>query len=204
MHPGPMNRGVEIDPLVADSPAVADRQASALRARGAWPSSTTYSPAAPSGFRHSPRRRWRDALAEGSTRRERRRPRRARAGSGGGHRRAARGAHRRQGRSPRSPRRSTQTTTASSRPTGSSSRRRSSTRTSTSAPPGREDEETVASGTAAAAAGGYCAILAMPNTDPVVDSAATLGALVESARKERGGADRLPRRDHARPAPGRS
>ncbi len=50
--------------------------------------------------------------------------------------------------------------------------------------PGREDEETVASGTAAAAAGGYCAILAMPNTDPVVDSAATLGALVESARAE--------------------
>src|SRR6266540_1378231 len=33
--------------------------------------------------------------------------------------------------------------------------------------PGREDEETVASGTAAAAARGYCAILAMPNTDPV-------------------------------------
>ena len=50
--------------------------------------------------------------------------------------------------------------------------------------PGREDEETVASGTAAAAAGGYCAILAMPNTDPVVDSGATLGALVETARAE--------------------
>ncbi|HKU57245.1 MAG TPA: dihydroorotase [Gaiellaceae bacterium] len=50
--------------------------------------------------------------------------------------------------------------------------------------PGREDEETVASGTAAAAAGGFCAILAMPNTDPVVDSAATLGALVETARRE--------------------
>src|SRR4029079_7758072 len=50
--------------------------------------------------------------------------------------------------------------------------------------PGREDEETVASGTAAAAAGGYCAILAMPNTDPVVDSAATLGALVDTARAE--------------------
>jgi len=50
--------------------------------------------------------------------------------------------------------------------------------------PGREDEETIASGTSAAAAGGYCAILAMPNTDPVVDSAATLGALVESARAE--------------------
>jgi dihydroorotase len=50
--------------------------------------------------------------------------------------------------------------------------------------PGREDEETIASGTAAAAAGGYCAILAMPNTEPVVDSAATLGALVEDAKTE--------------------
>src|SRR5207253_8235469 len=50
--------------------------------------------------------------------------------------------------------------------------------------PGREDEETIASGTAAAACGGFCAILAMPNTDPVVDSAATLGALVETARRE--------------------
>ncbi len=50
--------------------------------------------------------------------------------------------------------------------------------------PGREDEETIASGTAAAAAGGYCAILAMPNTDPIVDSAAVLGALVELARVE--------------------
>jgi dihydroorotase len=50
--------------------------------------------------------------------------------------------------------------------------------------PGREDEETIASGTAAAAAGGYCALLAMPNTDPVVDSAAVLGSLVERAREE--------------------
>jgi dihydroorotase len=50
--------------------------------------------------------------------------------------------------------------------------------------PGREDEETIASGTAAAAAGGYCAILAMPNTDPVVDSAAVLGSLVEQARAD--------------------
>jgi dihydroorotase len=50
--------------------------------------------------------------------------------------------------------------------------------------PGREDEETIASGTAAAAAGGFCAILAMPNTDPVVDSAAVLGALVELAQAE--------------------
>jgi len=50
--------------------------------------------------------------------------------------------------------------------------------------PGREDEETIASGTAAAAAGGYCAILAMPNTDPVVDSAAVLGSLRETAGRE--------------------
>jgi dihydroorotase len=50
--------------------------------------------------------------------------------------------------------------------------------------PGREDEEDIASGTRAAAAGGYCAILAMPNTDPVIDSAAVLGALVERAEVE--------------------
>jgi dihydroorotase len=50
--------------------------------------------------------------------------------------------------------------------------------------PGREDEETIRSGTEAAAAGGYCAILAMPNTEPVVDSAAVLGALVEQAHSD--------------------
>ena len=50
--------------------------------------------------------------------------------------------------------------------------------------PGREDEEDIASGTRAAAAGGYCAILGMPNTDPVVDSAAVLGALIERAEVE--------------------
>jgi dihydroorotase len=50
--------------------------------------------------------------------------------------------------------------------------------------PGREDEETIRSGTRAAAAGGYCAVLAMPNTEPMVDSAAVLGALVETAREQ--------------------
>jgi dihydroorotase len=50
--------------------------------------------------------------------------------------------------------------------------------------PGREDEEDIATGTRAAAAGGYCAILGMPNTDPVVDSAAVLGALIERAEVE--------------------
>src|SRR3954447_767742 len=50
--------------------------------------------------------------------------------------------------------------------------------------PGREDEETVASGTVAAAAGGYCAILAMPNTDPVVDDAEVLRSLRTRAAEE--------------------
>jgi dihydroorotase len=50
--------------------------------------------------------------------------------------------------------------------------------------PGREDEETIASGTAAAAAGGYCAILAIPNTDPVVDDADVLRSLRARAAEE--------------------
>jgi dihydroorotase len=47
--------------------------------------------------------------------------------------------------------------------------------------PGREDEEEIDSGTRAAAAGGYCAILAMPNTDPVVDTASVLRSLPRPA-----------------------
>ncbi len=50
--------------------------------------------------------------------------------------------------------------------------------------PGREDEEDIETGTRAAAAGGYGAILAMPNTDPVVDTASILGSLRERARGE--------------------
>ena len=50
--------------------------------------------------------------------------------------------------------------------------------------PGREDEEDIETGTRSAAAGGYGAILAMPNTDPVVDSASILGSLRERARAE--------------------
>ena len=50
--------------------------------------------------------------------------------------------------------------------------------------PGREDEETIASGTAAAAAGGYCAILAMPNTEPVVDDPETVRGLRARALAE--------------------
>ena len=40
--------------------------------------------------------------------------------------------------------------------------------------PGREDEETIATASAAAAAGGYTALCAMPNTDPVADTASVV------------------------------
>ena len=50
--------------------------------------------------------------------------------------------------------------------------------------PGREDEEDIDSGTRAAAAGGFCAIIAQPNTDPVVDRGPVLAALRERARRE--------------------
>ena len=50
--------------------------------------------------------------------------------------------------------------------------------------PGQEHKETMESGTAAAASGGYCAVVAMPNTDPVVDSVAVLGSLIELARRQ--------------------
>jgi dihydroorotase len=48
--------------------------------------------------------------------------------------------------------------------------------------PGQEYKETIETGSASAAAGGYCAIVAMPNTDPTVDSAAVLGSLTQRAR----------------------
>jgi dihydroorotase len=50
--------------------------------------------------------------------------------------------------------------------------------------PGREDEEDIESGTRAAAAGGFCCVVAMPNTNPVVDSAPVLRSLHERARIE--------------------
>jgi dihydroorotase len=50
--------------------------------------------------------------------------------------------------------------------------------------PGDEDEEDIASGTRAAAAGGFVAILAMPNTTPVVDSAAVLNGLMTRAAEQ--------------------
>ncbi|MGH2946737.1 MAG: dihydroorotase, partial [Solirubrobacteraceae bacterium] len=50
--------------------------------------------------------------------------------------------------------------------------------------PGQEHKEDIDSGTRAAAAGGYVAVVAMPNTDPVVDSASVLRSLREQARRE--------------------
>jgi dihydroorotase len=50
--------------------------------------------------------------------------------------------------------------------------------------PGQEHKETLESGTRAAAAGGYVAVVAMPNTEPVVDSASVLLSLREQARRE--------------------
>jgi dihydroorotase len=50
--------------------------------------------------------------------------------------------------------------------------------------PGQEHKEDLDSGTRAAAAGGYVAVVAMPNTDPVVDSAPVLLSLREQARRE--------------------
>ncbi len=53
--------------------------------------------------------------------------------------------------------------------------------------PGGEHKETIATGAAAAAAGGFTAVCAMPNTDPVIDSPATVG-FVAAAGRAAGGA----------------
>jgi dihydroorotase len=50
--------------------------------------------------------------------------------------------------------------------------------------PGQEHKEDLDSGTRAAAAGGYVAVVAMPNTDPTVDSAPVLLSLRERARRD--------------------
>ena len=55
--------------------------------------------------------------------------------------------------------------------------------------PGREDKETIATGTRAAAAGGFTAVCAMPNTDPINDTASVTRLIVDRART--GGAVRV-------------
>jgi dihydroorotase len=52
--------------------------------------------------------------------------------------------------------------------------------------PGQEYKEDIDSGTAAAAAGGFCAIVAMPNTAPTVDTASVVESLIgEASRRAR-------------------
>ena len=50
--------------------------------------------------------------------------------------------------------------------------------------PGQEHKEDIETGTRAAAAGGYCGIVAMPNTDPVIDSPALLRGVQADARRD--------------------
>ncbi|HVR05919.1 MAG TPA: dihydroorotase [Solirubrobacteraceae bacterium] len=50
--------------------------------------------------------------------------------------------------------------------------------------PGQEHKEDIASGTRAAAAGGFGGVIAMPNTDPPLDTAARLLAVRETAARE--------------------
>jgi dihydroorotase len=50
--------------------------------------------------------------------------------------------------------------------------------------PGQEYKEDLATGTAAAAAGGFCALIAMPNTAPVIDDASVLRSLTAAARQQ--------------------
>lgn len=50
--------------------------------------------------------------------------------------------------------------------------------------PGYEEKETIATGTRAAAAGGFTTVVAMPNTDPTIDSRADVEFVAETARRE--------------------
>jgi dihydroorotase len=50
--------------------------------------------------------------------------------------------------------------------------------------PGQEHKEDLETGTRSAAAGGYCAVIAMANTSPPIDSAPVLGSLRERAERE--------------------
>jgi dihydroorotase len=50
--------------------------------------------------------------------------------------------------------------------------------------PGQEHKEDLHTATRAAAAGGYCAVVGMPNTDPVVDTTAVIGSLRDLALRD--------------------
>ena len=49
--------------------------------------------------------------------------------------------------------------------------------------PGREEAETVETGGRAAALGGYTAVVAMPNTEPAIDSAAVVREVLDLGRR---------------------
>ncbi|MFA5088544.1 MAG: dihydroorotase [Candidatus Omnitrophota bacterium] len=49
--------------------------------------------------------------------------------------------------------------------------------------PGREDKETIETGARAAAKGGFTTIMCMPNTDPVIDNAMVVEAIVKEAKR---------------------
>lgn len=49
--------------------------------------------------------------------------------------------------------------------------------------PGQEHKETIATGARAAAAGGFTAVVAMPNTDPAIDSPALVGFVAAEGRR---------------------
>jgi dihydroorotase len=49
--------------------------------------------------------------------------------------------------------------------------------------PGREEAETIETGSRAAALGGYTAVVAMPNTEPAIDSAAVVSQVLELGAK---------------------
>ena len=51
--------------------------------------------------------------------------------------------------------------------------------------PGREEAETVETGSRAAALGGYTAVVAMPNTEPAIDSAAVVRQVLDAGAAAR-------------------
>ena len=182
MHPGPMNRGVEITRRGRRLGGLAGHRARCAPAWScAWPCSTTCSPG-----RARRRRERTRARAARSRRRAARadllvrgarvldpgegidaRARRARA-----RRRHRRARRRRSTRRPAS--RSIEADGCTLLPAFIDPHVHLRT-------PGQEHKEDLATGTAAAAAGGYCSVLAMPNTDPVVDSPQVLDSLHERA-----------------------
>ena len=199
MHPGPMNRGVEIDPRVADSAdaLVATQVRAGLVVRMAVLYDLLTS--GPVAVEAAQLRRWRDAsfaktpratTSSSAARACSTRPRAVDA-------RARRPRRRRDDRAS-SARGSTRTATASSRRRGSCSRRRSSTRTSTCARPAARTRRRSRPGRGR----GGRRLLRDPR-DAEHRSGRRLadvlrGSAAETARGRGRGPGRLHRRDHAR------